>query len=168
MRSLAGDKDMEGAEEIGAANGMACIASITHSIPATATAGDPLECNVNGKIPRSAQEASRAPSHWGCHNQRAIRQRTQKLTQMVRNVAHLANLLDSETACEEAQWLGMITWMQEREQTLDTRHENVKMLGAGMTARLAMIMKGVAPSQEAREKGRDKTAKMEGGGLEAS
>jgi hypothetical protein len=40
--------------------------------------------------------------------------------------------------------------------------------GAGITNIIAKIMKGVGPGQEAREKERDKTARMDGGGLEAS
>jgi len=62
----------------------------------------------------------------------------------------------------------MRTWMQEREQKWDARHEDDKVWGAGITIMIAKVMQGVAPGQEAREKERDKTAGMDGGGLEAS
>ena len=62
----------------------------------------------------------------------------------------------------------MMTWMQEREQKWDTRHEDDNLWGAGITNMIAKVVKGVAPGQEAREKERDKTASMDGGGLEAS
>jgi len=58
--------------------------------------------------------------------------------------------------------------MQEREQKWDARHEDNKLWGAGITNMIVNVVKGVAPSQEAREKERVKTAKMDGGGLEAS
>ena len=58
--------------------------------------------------------------------------------------------------------------MQEREQKWDARHEDDKLWGAGITNMIANVVKRVAPSQEAREKKRVKTAKMDGGGLEAS
>jgi hypothetical protein len=58
--------------------------------------------------------------------------------------------------------------MQEREQKWDTRHEHNNLWGAGITNMIAKVMKGVAPGQEAREKERDETARMDGGGLEAS
>jgi len=45
-----------------------------------------------------------------------IRQQAQELMQLHRTVGHLANLLEARAACEEAQWQGMMTWMQEREQ----------------------------------------------------
>ena len=58
--------------------------------------------------------------------------------------------------------------MQEREQKWDTRHEDDNLWGAGITNMIAKVVKGVAPGQEAREEERDKTASMDGGGLEAS
>ena len=58
--------------------------------------------------------------------------------------------------------------MQAREQKWDAHHEDVKMWGAGITNMIAKVMKGVGPGHEAREEERDKTAGMDGGGLEAS
>jgi len=58
--------------------------------------------------------------------------------------------------------------MQEGEQKWDTRHEGNKLWEAGITNMIAKAMTEVAPSQEVREKAREKTARMDGGGLEAS
>jgi len=100
--------------------------------------------------------------------ERTIRWQAQALTQLHRNVGHLVDLLEAQAAHEQAQWLGMMTWMQEIEQKWDARHEDDKLWGAGIANMLAKVIKGVAPGQEARKKERDKTAKMDGGGLEAS
>jgi len=58
--------------------------------------------------------------------------------------------------------------MQEREQKCDAHHEDKKLWGAVITNMITKVMKGVAPGQGVREKEREKAARMEGGGLEAS
>jgi len=83
-------------------------------------------------------------------------------------VGHLTNLLEAQVAHNEAQWLGMTTWMQEREQKWDARHEDDMLWGAGITNMIPEVMKGVAPGQGVREKEREKAARMDSGGLEAS
>jgi len=88
--------------------------------------------------------------------------------QLHQTVGHLTNVLEPQAARKEAQWQGMMSWMQEREQKWDARHEDHKLCGVAITYMTAKVMKGVAPGQEAREKERDKTANMDGGGLEAS
>ena len=94
--------------------------------------------------------------------ERTMRQQAQELTELHRTVGHLTNLVQAQAAREEAQWLGMRTWMQDREQKWDARHEDDKLWGAGITNMIAKIMKGVASGQEAREKERDETAEMDG------
>jgi len=76
--------------------------------------------------------------------------------------------VQAQAAREEAQWVGMRTWMQEREQRWDARHEDDKVCRAGIPNIIVKVMKEVAPGKEAREKERDETARMDGGGLEAS
>jgi hypothetical protein len=46
----------------------------------------------------------------------------------------------------------MMSSMQEREQKWDTRHEDNKLWGVGITNKIAKVMKRVAPGLEAREK----------------
>jgi hypothetical protein len=128
------------------------------------------ERNENGKRRRRSEAVATAvaPSDWRSRMERTMRQQAQELTQLHRTVGHLTNLLEAQAAREEAQWRGMMTWMQESEQKWDTRHEDDEQWGAGITNMIAKVVKGVAPGQEAREKERDKTARMDGGGLEAS
>jgi len=94
-----------------------------------------------------------------------MRQQAQEVTQLHRTVGYLTNLARAQAAHEEAQGLGMRTWMQEGEQKWDACHEDDKVWGVGITNMIAMIMKGVAPGQEVRENERHETARMDGGGL---
>jgi hypothetical protein len=112
---------------------MAGIASMTRGTPATTTAAELREPNEIGKRLRSGgPEALRAPSDWRSRMERTMRQHAQELMQQHQTVGHLANLLEAQAACEEAQWLGMMTWMQEREQKWDARHDDDKLWGAGI------------------------------------
>jgi len=140
---------------------------MTTAETAGATMFEPMERNENGKH-RRRSEAPPTPSDWRSRRERTMRQQAQELTQLHRTVGHLTNLVQAQAAREEAQWLGMRTWMQEREQKWDARHEDDKLWGAGITNMIARIMKGVASGHEARENERDETAGMDGGGLEAS
>jgi len=65
-------------------------------------------------------------------------------------VGHLANLVEARAACEEAQRLAMLTWMQEREQKWDAHCEDDKVWGAGIMNMIAKTMNGVAQGQEER------------------
>jgi len=160
---------MEGAGGIEAATGGAGISSMTCDPTATANATEQLVHYENGMRLRSGDpEASRAPSDWRSRMERTMQQQAQELTQLHRTVRHQSNVLHAHATREEAQWLGMMTWMQEREQQWDACSEDVKLLGAGITTMVARVMKRVAPGHDARETERDKTAKMDGEGLEAS
>jgi len=134
---------------------------------AGATRFETIERNENGQRRRRSEDPA-APSDWKSRMERTIRQQAQDLTQLHRTVGHLANLWEVWAAREEAQWQGMMGWMQEREQKWDARHEDDKLWGAGITNMIAKVMKGVAPGQEVRETDREKTARMDGGVLEAS
>jgi len=134
---------------------------MTTAETAGATMFEPMERNENGKR-RRRSEAPATPSNWRSRMERTMRQQAQELTQLHQTVGHLTNLVQAQAAREEAQWLGMRTWMQDREQKWDARHEDDKLWGAGITNMIAKIMKGVASGQEAREKERDETAEMDG------
>jgi hypothetical protein len=146
---------------------MATAATSIAAETAGVTIFEPMERNENGKR-RRRSEAPATPSDRRSRMERTMRQQAQELTQLHRAIGHLTNLVQAQAAREEAQWLGMRTWMQEREQKWDARHEDDKLWGPGITNMIAKVMKGVAPGQEVREKERDKTAGMDGGGLEAS
>jgi len=100
--------------------------------------------------------------------ERTMQQQAQELTQLHRNIGHQPNQLESQGAREKAQWREMMTWLQEREQKSDTRHKDDNQSVAGITIIIGKVIEGVAPGEEVREKERDKTARMESGGLEAS
>ena len=127
-----------------------------------------LEHNETGKRLNSGPEASRAPSDWRSCMERTMRQQAQEQTQMHPTVGQLAYLLEAPESCEEAQWPGMITWMQEREQMRDSWHERYKLLWAGIIIPTVMVKKGVTPGQEVSGKDTEKTAKMDSGVLQAS
>jgi len=81
----AGDTDVEGAGGIGieAANGVAGIALVTRTAPATATAAELLESNENGKRMRcGGPEASRAPSDSRSHMERMVGKQALDLMQL--------------------------------------------------------------------------------------
>jgi len=61
----------------------------------------------------------------------------------------------------------MMTWMKEREQKWDTRHEDDKLWWARITTSIAKALKKEEPGQEVREKETANTSGMDGGGLEA-
>jgi hypothetical protein len=134
---------------------------------AGATIVEPMVRNENGKRRRRSQ-ALATPSVWRSCMERTMRQQVQEQTQVHRTVGHLTNLWQAQAAREEAQWLGMRTWIQEREQKWDARNEDDEVRGAGIMNMIAKTMKGVAQGQEGREKEREMTARTDGGGLEAS
>jgi len=146
---------------------MATAATSIAAETAGATIFEPMGRDNNGKR-RRRSEAAAAPSDWRSRMERTIRQQAQELTQLHQTVGHLANLVEARAAREEAQRLVMMTWMQEREQKWDARYEDYKVWGAGITNMIAKTMKGVAQGQEEREREREVTARMDGGGLEAS
>jgi len=57
-------------------------------------------------------------------------------------------VLLAPAACEAAQWLGMITRIQEREQKWDARHKDDKVKGEGISDMVANVMKGETPGPE--------------------
>jgi hypothetical protein len=145
------------------------MATVTAIAADTAGAAifQPMESNVNGTQRRRC-EAPAAPSDWRSHMEWTIRQQAQELTQRHRTVGHLANLMDTRAAREEAQRLAMLTGVQEREQKWDARDEDDKVSGAGIKNMIAKTMNGVGQGQEVREREREVTVRMDGGGLEAS
>jgi len=51
-----------------------------------------------------------------------MQQQAQELTQLHQTVGHLTNLLQGQAAGEQAQWLRIRMWMQERDQKWDAHH----------------------------------------------
>jgi len=122
----------------------------TAATSAGVTIFEPTERNENRNW-RRRSEAPATPSDWRSRMQRTIRQQEQELPQLHRTVGHLPNLLEALAAREEAQWQGMMTWMQEREQKWDAHQKDDELWGAGITNMITKTMKGVAQGQEGRE-----------------
>jgi len=75
---------------------------------AGATIFEQMEKNESGKW-RRRNEFPEAPSDRRSSMERTIRQQAKDLTQLHRTVGHLANLVEARAACEEAQWLAIMT-----------------------------------------------------------
>ena len=75
-----------------------------------------MERNENGKWRGRSKflATTVALSDWRSRMERTMRHQEQELTQLHRTIGHLMNLVQVQTAREEALWLGMRTWMQER------------------------------------------------------
>jgi len=142
-------------------------ATLTHEETPGATMFKPMERNENGKQ-KTRSKAPATPSDWRSRMKRTMQPQAQELTQLHQPVGHLTNLVQAQAAREEVQWLGIRTSMEEREQKRDTRHKDDKVWGVGITNMMVKIMKAVAPGEEARKQERDETARLDGGGLEAS
>jgi len=109
-----------------------------------------------------------AYSDWRRLIERTMQQQAQELTQLHRTVEHLTNLLQVQATWDEAQRLGMRMSMNDIERKWDAHHNDDKLCEAGITNMMGKVMKGVPPGPETGENERDKTAGMDGGGLEAS
>ena len=104
---------------------MATAATSIAAETAGATIFQLMERKENGNR-RRRSEAPAAPSEWRCRIQGTIRQQAQELTQLHQTVGHLASLVETRAAREEAQRLAMMTWMQVSEQKWDARYEDDK------------------------------------------
>jgi hypothetical protein len=145
-----GDTEMEGARGVEASNGTTSDVLMTGSTPTIAATAEPQERNQNQKRPTS--EAPKAIGDWRSRMKRTVRQQAQELTQLHRTIEHLAKSLEAYAACEEAQQLGVKTWMEEREEKWDFRHEDNILWAAGITYTIAEVMKAAASDQAARVK----------------
>jgi len=76
--------------------------------------------------------------------EQTTRQQAQELLQLHQPVGHLANLVKAMADREEAQPLAKMGWMEEKEQKWDTRYEDDKVWGAGITKMITKTMKCVA------------------------
>ena len=93
---------------------MATAATSIAAETAGATILQTIERAENGNWSRKC-EAPAAPSDWSSRMERMLQQQAQELMQLHRIVGHLVNLLEARATREEAQWLEMMTWMQERQ-----------------------------------------------------
>jgi len=105
--------------------------------------------------------------------EQTLRQQAREVTQLRQNMGRMSRRLEAHSAHEEAQWVGMNEWLEDREMNWDECHKDNVLWGTGIadmtTEELAKArVCEVAPAQEARQDGRDETARQDGGGLETS
>ena len=74
---------------------------------------------------------------------RILHQQAQELMQLHQTVGSQANLTESRAAREQTQWLGIMTWMEERECNRDACHEDDKLWVVGIMNMIAKVMKWV-------------------------
>ena len=65
--------------------------------------------------------------------ERATQQKARELSKLHRTIAKMANMFDTQTALQEAQWRGMITWLEEKEEKRDAYHQDDVLWLKGIT-----------------------------------
>jgi hypothetical protein len=75
----------------------------------------------------------------------------------------MANMLETHTAQQEAQWRGMKSWLEEKEEKRDAYHQDDLLWGAGITD---MVVRAVAATE--RGQNAEWGADSKGVGVEAS
>ena len=135
---------------------------------AAGTAGEatlePMERNENGKWRMSAVPATAwVFGDWRSHMERAAQQQARELAQLHRTIAKMANMQETHTALQEAQWRGMKSWLAEKEKKRDAYRQDDLLWGEGITD---MVAKAVAATERGQKE--ERRADTKGVGLEAS
>ena len=104
------------------------VATAVTSI-AAGTAGEaalePMERNENGKRRRSEVPATAwALGDWRSRMERAAQPQAHQPAQLQRTISKMANMLETHTALQEAQWRGMKSWLEEKEKKRDAYHQD--------------------------------------------
>jgi len=102
-----------------------------------------------------------------------VRQRAREVTQLHQTMDRMARMQEAHPAHEEAQWLVMKVWLEDREMKWDERQRDNVPWRTGIVdmtvEELAHArVREAAPAQEGRKEGRDETARQDGGGLQTS
>jgi hypothetical protein len=125
---------------------------------------EPMERNQNGKRRRSEVPATAwALGDWTSRMERAAQQEAREIAQLHRTIAKMANMLETHTALQEAQWRGMKSWLEEKEKKRDAYHQDDLLWGEGITD---MVARAVAATERGQKE--ERRADTEGVGLEAS
>jgi hypothetical protein len=97
--------------------------------------------------------------------ERAAQQQAREIAQLHRTIAKMANMLDAQTALQEAQWRGMKSWRENREVKWDMYHQDDVLWGRGITDMVTKVVTATEGGQRERE---ERKADTDGAGLEAS
>jgi len=97
--------------------------------------------------------------------ERAAQPQACKIARLHRTIAKMAIMLDAQTALQEAQWQGMKTWLENREEKWNTYHQDDVLWGRGITDMVTMVVTATEGGQRESEEWK---ADTDGAGLEAS
>jgi len=132
------------------------------------------EGNNNGMRQRNdTLEPVGGPGVWMRRRERTVREQECEVTQLHETIDRMARMLQAHMMRKEAQLRGMKEWLADRETKWDDLHRDNVQWGAAIAHMSAMVLAiaragGAAPTQEARQEDRDKTAKQDSEGLGAS
>jgi len=129
---------------------------------AGATIFEPVVRNENGKQGRRC-EAPVTALDWRSRIQRAEQQQAREVAQLHRTIAKMAIMLDAQIALQEAQWQGMETWLEKREEKWDEYHQDDVLWGRGISDVVTRVVAATHRGQIEERK-----ADTDGAGLEAS
>ena len=95
-----------------------------------------------------------------------------KVTQLHNTIYRMARMHSRHAAHEDAQWLALRGWLEDRETQWEECHKDNVLRGTGIADMGAGVLAKarvheVALSQDARKEGRDVTASQDGASLEA-
>jgi len=153
--------ERSGLYTVGAADGrsdapmdmaMEMATAVTSIAPETAGEDtvEPTERNENRKRRRKSEvpAAALALGDWRSRMERAAQQQARKLGQLHHTVAKMANMLETHTAVEEAQWRGMKSWLEETDKTWEAYHQDDLLWGEGMTDKIARVVAATERDQK--------------------
>jgi len=133
------------------------MATVVTSISADNTGEDtpePMERNENGKRRRRSEVMATATAlrDWRSHMERVAQHQGRELAQLHRTIAKMANMLEAQTALQEAQWRGMKTWLQEKEENWDTYHQDDVLWGKDITDMVGRVVAATERRQREERK----------------
>jgi len=129
---------------------------------AGATMIEPMERNEHGKRRRSC-EAPPTTRQLRSRMEGADQQKARKRAHLQRTIAKMATMRNAQTAYQEAQWRGMKTWLDERDEKWDKYHRDDGPCAKGVTN---MGTRVVAAKEGGRSK--ERKADTDGAGLKSS
>jgi len=153
MRKVPTAMPMETAMEMGIA------VTPTAADTDTTTTLERAERNDKGKrrMKSEALVSGMGPGDWRSRMERTAQQQARKLAQLHRTIAKMAIMLETQTALQEAQWPGIETWLEEKEDKWNMYHQDDVLWGkriADMITRvIAATERGQREERQADTKG---------------
>ena len=80
--------------------------------------------------------------------ERAAQQQAREIAQLHQSVTKMANMLETHTALQEAQWRGMKSWLEEKEKTRDAYPQDDLLWGEGITDMVARVVAATERDQK--------------------